>query len=157
MGLSPAGDRSVLACLCPSCFSLLRRNFVILLNCYLSIVVQKGWAHELDHIDGGTGRVVFVRAGRRLSVRPLHTRSGSLRKRQRSPDPRGELPAPREAPKDLIARDIPCQSAARGLRRAPPALRTTDPAGIVNSAAGRTRSDRSACPRRPCRWRPSAR
>src|SRR5437899_2890436 len=142
----------------PPCFSLLHRNFVILLNRYLSILVKKGWAHELDHIGDGTGRVVFGRAGRGLSVRPLHTRSGSLRKRRRPPTPRGEsraeLPAPREACKDLIARDNPCQSAARSRRRPPLALRATIPAGIVNSAAGRRRSDWSACPRRPCRWRP---
>src|SRR3989475_11614547 len=109
----------------PPCFSLLHRNFVILLNRYLSILVKKGWGHGLDVSGDGGGRVVFGRAGRGLSVRPLHTRGGSLRKRQRSPTPRGELPAPREA---LIARDSACQSAARSLRRAPPALRTTDPA-----------------------------
>src|SRR5438445_1863090 len=113
----------------PPGFSLLHRNFVILLNRYLSILVQKGRAHELDHIDGGTGRVVFGGAGRGLSVRPLHTRSGTLRRPQRSPTPGGELPAPREAAEDLIARDSPGQGAARSRSRAPPALRTTIPPG----------------------------
>src|SRR2546429_9470618 len=72
-------------------FLLLHPDFMILLRRYLSILVKKGWAHELDHTGGGTGHVVHDRAGRGLSVRALHTRRGKLRKRERPPAPLSEL------------------------------------------------------------------
>src|SRR5438309_11938153 len=84
-GLSSAGDRS--RCLPPQDQKSSLRATLFFATPQLRDIVkplpshpgQKGWAHELDHIGGGTGRLVLNRAGRRLSVRPLHTRSGTRR------------------------------------------------------------------------------
>src|SRR5256885_1527174 len=100
---------------------------MILLRRYLSILVKKGWAHELDHTGGGTGHVVHDRAGRGLSVRALHTRSGKLRKRERPPAPRSELLASREARSE----GKPDQNAARSHRRARPAPKTPPPPPLL--------------------------
>jgi hypothetical protein len=94
-------------------------------SCYRQAATQrsgKRGGYELDHIGGGAVRVVFNRAGRGLSVRPLHTRSGTRWGRQRSRTPCAELPASREARKNVIARDNPDQSAARRRRQSSLAL-----------------------------------